>query len=71
MNHPTIIQGGMGVAVSSWPLARAVAQLGQDLSCNVIVGLDSRCKQRRAEKLCQGIRDPVQEFENKKWRNID
>ncbi|HET9694636.1 MAG TPA: nitronate monooxygenase [Steroidobacteraceae bacterium] len=26
---PRIIQGGMGVAVSSWPLARAVAQRGQ------------------------------------------
>ena len=26
---PIIIQGGMGVAVSSWPLARAVSQTGQ------------------------------------------
>ena len=29
--HPRLIQGGMGVAVSSWPLARAVSlrdQLG-------------------------------------------
>ena len=26
---PTIIQGGMGIAVSSWQLARAVAQAGQ------------------------------------------
>ncbi len=26
---PTIIQGGMGVAVSSWRLARAVSQIGQ------------------------------------------
>ncbi len=26
---PEIIQGGMGVAVSSWPLARAVAECGQ------------------------------------------
>lgn len=26
---PPIIQGGMGAAVSSWPLARAVARLGQ------------------------------------------
>jgi NAD(P)H-dependent flavin oxidoreductase YrpB (nitropropane dioxygenase family) len=26
---PVIIQGGMGVAVSSWPLARAVSQTGQ------------------------------------------
>jgi NAD(P)H-dependent flavin oxidoreductase YrpB (nitropropane dioxygenase family) len=26
---PVIIQGGMGVAVSSWPLARAVARAGQ------------------------------------------
>lgn len=29
MSHPTIIQGGMGVAVSGWRLARAVAQTGQ------------------------------------------
>lgn len=29
MSHPIIIQGGMGVAVSHWPLARAVSQLGQ------------------------------------------
>jgi nitronate monooxygenase len=29
MNHPQIIQGGMGVAVSGWPLARAVSGLGQ------------------------------------------
>jgi NAD(P)H-dependent flavin oxidoreductase YrpB (nitropropane dioxygenase family) len=26
---PVIIQGGMGVAVSSWRLARAVARTGQ------------------------------------------
>jgi NAD(P)H-dependent flavin oxidoreductase YrpB (nitropropane dioxygenase family) len=26
---PVIIQGGMGIGVSGWPLARAVAQLGQ------------------------------------------
>jgi nitronate monooxygenase len=29
MTEPTIIQGGMGVAVSSWPLARAVSRMGQ------------------------------------------
>jgi nitronate monooxygenase len=29
MSHPTIIQGGMGVAVSGWPLARTVSRLGQ------------------------------------------
>lgn len=29
MLHPQIIQGGMGVAVSGWPLARAVSQAGQ------------------------------------------
>ena len=29
MSHPIIIQGGMGVAVSAWPLARAVSRLGQ------------------------------------------
>src|SRR5258708_38124907 len=28
MLHPTIIQGGMGLAVSGWPLARAVSRLG-------------------------------------------
>ncbi|MBZ0111039.1 MAG: nitronate monooxygenase [Thermoanaerobaculia bacterium] len=29
MGHPTIIQGGMGVAVSSWQLAQSVAKTGQ------------------------------------------
>lgn len=29
MNYPWIIQGGMGVAVSAWPLARAVSMRGQ------------------------------------------
>src|SRR5689334_20851538 len=29
MSHPKIIQGGMGVAVSNWRLARAVSQAGQ------------------------------------------
>ncbi|MFT3780518.1 MAG: nitronate monooxygenase [Nibricoccus sp.] len=29
MAHPRIIQGGMGVAVSGWALARAVSQAGQ------------------------------------------
>ena len=29
MPHPLIIQGGMGVGVSGWPLARAVSALGQ------------------------------------------
>lgn len=29
MHYPTIIQGGMGVAVSHWRLARAVAECGQ------------------------------------------
>jgi len=29
MVHPRIIQGGMGVAVSGWALARAVSKLGQ------------------------------------------
>ena len=28
MSHPVIIQGGMGVAVSDWALARAVSRLG-------------------------------------------
>ncbi len=28
-NHPTIIQGGMGIAVSNWTLANAVSRLGQ------------------------------------------
>jgi nitronate monooxygenase len=27
--YPTIIQGGMGAAVSNWRLARAVSRLGQ------------------------------------------
>lgn len=29
MNHPTIIQGGMGVGISNWRLARTVSQHGQ------------------------------------------
>src|SRR5690349_3236112 len=29
ISQPVIIQGGMGVAVSGWPLARAVSRLGQ------------------------------------------
>jgi nitronate monooxygenase len=29
MDEPIIIQGGMGAAVSSWPLAKAVSQTGQ------------------------------------------
>lgn len=29
MRNPVIIQGGMGVAVSGWPLARAVSETGQ------------------------------------------
>lgn len=29
MQHPVIIQGGMGVAVSNWRLARAVSRLGE------------------------------------------
>src|SRR5208283_4304309 len=29
MSHPTIVQGGMGVGVSDWRLARTVSQLGQ------------------------------------------
>lgn len=29
LEHPVLIQGGMGVAVSSWNLAQAVAKLGQ------------------------------------------
>jgi nitronate monooxygenase len=29
MNHPGIIQGGMGVAISDWKLARTVSQAGQ------------------------------------------
>lgn len=29
MREPVIIQGGMGIAVSGWPLARAVSLLGQ------------------------------------------
>jgi nitronate monooxygenase len=29
MSHPSIIQGGMGVAVSNWRLARAVSRMGE------------------------------------------
>ena len=29
MSHPVIIQGGMGVAVSNWRLARAVSRMGE------------------------------------------
>src|ERR1022692_4666216 len=29
MSQPLIIQGGMGVAVSGWPLARVVSRAGQ------------------------------------------
>ena len=29
MKLPVIIQGGMGVAISNWTLARAVSQVGQ------------------------------------------
>ena len=29
MDHPQIIQGGMGVAVSNWRLARTVSRLGE------------------------------------------
>src|SRR5476651_496364 len=29
ISHPSIIQGGMGIGVSGWQLARAVSQLGQ------------------------------------------
>ncbi|RYD64129.1 MAG: nitronate monooxygenase, partial [Verrucomicrobiaceae bacterium] len=29
MSHPKIIQGGMGIGVSGWRLARAVSQQGQ------------------------------------------
>ena len=28
-NHPRIIQGGMGIAVSGWKLAKTVSELGQ------------------------------------------
>ena len=33
---PELIQGGMGVGVSSWRLARAVAMAGQRLGANVL-----------------------------------
>ena len=29
VKHPTIIQGGMGIAVSSWQLAKQVAMAGE------------------------------------------
>ena len=28
MNHPRVIQGGMGVGVSDWKLARSVSSMG-------------------------------------------
>jgi nitronate monooxygenase len=34
--HPQLIQGGMGVGVSTWGLARAVAVAGQRLRANVL-----------------------------------
>ena len=40
MSLPTIIQGGMGVAVSNWRLARTVSQLGQlGVVSGTIIGL--------------------------------
>ena len=29
MKYPTVIQGGMGIAVSGWKLAKTVSQMGQ------------------------------------------
>lgn len=40
MNYPKIIQGGMGVAVSGWPLANAVGRCGQ-LGVVSSTGLDA------------------------------
>ncbi len=40
MRHPQIIQGGMGVAISNWRLARTVSQAGQ-LGVVSGVGLDT------------------------------
>lgn len=43
-NHPTIIQGGMGIAVSSWQLAKEVSRAGQlgVISGTAIDGVVSR-----------------------------
>src|SRR3989344_7994190 len=35
-NYPELIQGGMGVGVSSWELARAVAMAGEKLDKRVL-----------------------------------
>ena len=45
MEYPQIIQGGMGIAVSNWCLAKSVAQLGQ---LGVVSGtsLDNVCARR-------------------------
>lgn len=45
MSYPQIIQGGMGIGVSGWPLANAVARLGQ---LGVVSGtsLDTVCARR-------------------------
>jgi nitronate monooxygenase len=53
MQHPTIIQGGMGVAVSNWRMARAVSRLGE---LGVISGtlLAVMLARRLAEGDCEG-----------------
>jgi len=53
MNHPSIIQGGMGVAVSSWPLARAVAGSGQ-LGVVAGTGLDVLLSRKLQDGDCGG-----------------
>ncbi len=48
MTHPIVVQGGMGVGISGWQLARAVARAGQ-LGVVSGTGLDS-CLVRRLQK---------------------
>lgn len=47
MDNPVIIQGGMGAAVSSWGLARAVSMMGQlgVVSGTALPGIFARCLQ--------------------------
>jgi len=59
-SHPELIQGGMGVGVSGWELARSVAIAGEKLGKRVLgtvsgVGLSAIC----AEKLGRGDEDTM------------
>ncbi len=62
--HPTIIQGGMGVAISNWRLARAVSQLGQ-LGVVSGTGLDNVMIRRLQDGDKNGyVRMALEEFPN-------